>query len=46
MGMNIIGNKFKIDFGIAKATLDIHSDTALTFTITEQNGNYDVVPTI
>ncbi len=37
--MNIIGNKFKIDFGMAKATLNIHSDISLTFTITEQNGN-------
>ncbi|MBP6127737.1 hypothetical protein [Flavobacterium sp.] len=37
--MNIIGNKFKIDLGMAKATLDIHSDTSLTFTIIEQNGN-------
>ncbi|PWK15741.1 hypothetical protein LV89_04981 [Arcicella aurantiaca] len=37
--MNIIGNKYKIDLGMAKATLDIHSDSSLTFTIIEQNGN-------
>jgi hypothetical protein len=37
--MNIIGNKFKIDFGMAKATLDIHSENSLTFKIIEQNGN-------
>lgn len=37
--MNIIGNKYKIDLGMAKATLDIHSDNSLTFTIIEQNGN-------
>jgi hypothetical protein len=37
--MNIIGNKYKIDLGMAKATLDIHSNTSLTFTIIEQSGN-------
>lgn len=37
--MNIIGNKYLIDLGVAKATLDFHSDTSLTFTITEQNGS-------
>jgi post-segregation antitoxin (ccd killing protein) len=36
--MNIIGCKYKIDLRMAKATLDIHSDTSLTFTIIEQNG--------
>jgi post-segregation antitoxin (ccd killing protein) len=38
--MNIIGNKFKIDLGMAKAILDIHSDSSLTFTIEEQGGNH------
>jgi len=36
--MNIIGNKFMVDLGMAKAILDIQSETSLTFTITEQEG--------
>jgi hypothetical protein len=36
--MNIIGNKFLADFAMAKAILYLQSDTALTFTITEKNG--------
>ncbi|GLU52944.1 MoaF-related domain-containing protein [Dyadobacter frigoris] len=35
--MEIIGKKFEVDFG-AKAVLDIESQTALTFHITEKNG--------
>lgn len=37
--MKIIGNEFLADFGMAKARLHIQSETSLTFTITEQNGN-------
>jgi hypothetical protein len=33
--MHIIGNKFLVDFGMAKAILDIQSETSLAFTITE-----------
>lgn len=35
--MEIIGKKFEVDFG-AKAVLDIQSETALTFYISEKNG--------
>jgi len=37
--MNIIGNKFKVEFGMAKAILHIESETSLTFTITEKDDN-------
>ncbi len=37
--MNITGNKFLADFGMAKAILHIHTETSLTFTILERNGN-------
>ncbi|MDB4900847.1 MAG: fold metallo-hydrolase [Mucilaginibacter sp.] len=33
--MQIIGNKFLVDFGMAKAVLDIQSATSLAFTITK-----------
>jgi len=36
--MIIIGNKFAVDFGMAKAILDIYSETSLTFTILEKDG--------
>jgi hypothetical protein len=36
--MHIIGNKFLVDFGMAKAILDFQSPTSLTFTITEKEG--------
>jgi len=36
--MKIIGSEFLVDFGMAKAILDIQSETSLTFTITEKNG--------
>jgi hypothetical protein len=36
--MDIIGNKFLVDFGMAKAILHIQSETSLTFTITEKDG--------
>lgn len=36
--MNIIGNKFLVDFGMAKAILNIESETSMTFTITEKDG--------
>jgi hypothetical protein len=39
--MNIIGNKFEVDFGMAKAILHIESKIALTFIITEKGGNKD-----
>ena len=36
--MNIIGNKFLVDFKMAKAILAVQSETELMFTITEQDG--------
>ena len=36
--MNIIGNKFLVDFKMAKAILAVQSETELVFTITEQDG--------
>lgn len=36
--MPIIGNSFSVDFGMAKAILKIDSETSLTFTIIEKNG--------
>ena len=36
--MKIIGNKFAVDFGMAKAILHMQSETSLTFTTTEKNG--------
>jgi hypothetical protein len=36
--MNIIGNKFSVDFGMAKAILNLESETSLTFTTIEKNG--------
>jgi hypothetical protein len=36
--MNIKGNKFLVQFGMAKAILQFNSDVSLTFTITEKNG--------
>jgi hypothetical protein len=36
--MNVIGNKFLADFGMAKAILHLENDTVLTFTIIEKNG--------
>jgi hypothetical protein len=36
--MNIIGNQFLVDFGMAKAILHFQSETSLLFTITEKDG--------
>jgi len=36
--MSIIGKKFLVDFGMAKATWHIQSQTSLTFTITQKDG--------
>ncbi|SHH90320.1 hypothetical protein SAMN04488109_5957 [Chryseolinea serpens] len=36
--MKIIGNQFLVDFGMAKALLDIQSSNMLTFTILERDG--------
>jgi hypothetical protein len=36
--MKIIGNSFFVDFGMAKAILNIESETSLTFTTVEKNG--------
>ena len=36
--MDIIGNKFRVNFGMAEAVLHIESETQLTFTITEKSG--------
>jgi hypothetical protein len=45
--MNIIGNKFEVDFGMAKAILYIGSETSLTFTITElKDGKADITETV
>jgi hypothetical protein len=35
--MDIIGHKFLVDFGMAKAILNIQSEILLVFTITEQD---------
>jgi hypothetical protein len=34
--MKIIGNKFMVDFGMAKAILNFQNETTLTFTIIEK----------
>lgn len=45
--MNIIGNKFEADFGMARSILDIESDTSLTFTILEKEGkNVNITETV
>ena len=45
--MNIIGNKFSVDFGMAKAILHMTSETSLMFTITEKGGNKeDIIETV
>ncbi|MEO7211444.1 hypothetical protein [Mucilaginibacter sp.] len=45
--MNIIGNKFEVDFGMAKAILHIESENRLTFTITEKGDEQvNVVETV
>ncbi|MCO5946640.1 hypothetical protein NAF19_07045 [Mucilaginibacter sp. RT5R15] len=36
--MSITGKEYQLDFGMAKAILNIESDTRLTFTITEKGG--------
>ncbi|HVW96336.1 MAG TPA: hypothetical protein VHA56_10260 [Mucilaginibacter sp.] len=36
--MEIIGNKFSVQFGTAKAILHFQSETSMTFTITEKSG--------
>ncbi len=36
--MNIIGKKFLVDFGMAKAILDFQGPTSLAFTIMEKEG--------
>lgn len=37
--MDITGNKYLVDFGMAKATLHFESETSLTFTILEKEGS-------
>ncbi len=37
--MNITADKYLVDFGMAKAILNFESETALTFTITEKDGD-------
>ena len=37
--MDITGNKILVQFGMAKAILNFESETSLTFTITEKEGN-------
>ena len=45
--MNIIGNKFEVDFGMAKAVLHIKSETSLTFTIIEsKDGKAGITETV
>lgn len=45
--MKIIGNKFEVNFGMAKAILHIESETQLTFTITEKGSEQvNVVETV
>ncbi|HEY4323688.1 MAG TPA: hypothetical protein VGN20_06870 [Mucilaginibacter sp.] len=45
--MNIIGNKFLVDFGMAKAILSFQSETSLTFTITDKGGEeVNIVETV
>jgi hypothetical protein len=45
--MNIAGKKFEVDFGMAKAILNLESETQLTFTITEKGGEQvNVVETV
>jgi hypothetical protein len=45
--MNITGNIFEVDFGMAKAILHIESGSQLTFTITEKRGEkVNVVETV
>lgn len=36
--MKIIGNKFAVQFGMAKAILEFQSETLLRFTITQKDG--------
>jgi hypothetical protein len=36
--MNIIGNRFLVDFGMAKAILYFKSETSLSFTILQKDG--------
>ncbi len=42
--MNIIGSKFLVDFEIAKAILDIRSETSITFTIVKKMGKKRTQP--
>ena len=45
--MEIIGNKFRVSFGMAEAVLHIESETQLTFTISEKGGEeVDIVETV
>jgi len=37
--MTIVGNKFQVDFGMARAILNFRSETSLTFTIIEKDGD-------
>jgi hypothetical protein len=37
--MNIIGKTFQVEFAMAKARLAIESETSLTFSILEKNGD-------
>lgn len=45
--MKITGNKFEVDFGMAKAILNIERENQLTFTITKKGGEkVNVVETV
>ena len=45
--MNITGNKFLANFGMAKAILHFQSESSLTFTIIEKDGNTaDITETV
>jgi hypothetical protein len=45
--MKITGNKFAVQFGMAKAILEFKSETSLTFTITQKEGQQtDITETV
>ena len=45
--MDIIGHKFSVNFGTARAILSFESETSLTFTILEKDGDdVDITETV
>jgi hypothetical protein len=45
--MSITGKEYQLDFGMARAILNIESETRLTFTITEKGGEkVNIVETV